>query len=166
MPGSSPGMTSVKKSSTRVTQTMELTRTVRSYRSFVPFLLCMGLFSIFLVRACGSPPKRCSAALSPLHRASRLGLPRGHALLELLRHDRPIGPGQQPLQQVHELRIAADQDPRLVLLYAMNDALRRHSRRVDRHRFEALDRLGAAGVVVDAGAGAGIAHDVGGDAAG
>ena len=42
----------------------------------------------------------------------------------------PIGRRPEPLQQVHEPRIAADQNPRLVFLDAGNDALRGRRRRL------------------------------------
>ena len=79
---------------------------------------------------------------------------------------RPIGRRAKPLQQVHQAGVVADQDARLVFLDALDDAQRGGLRRGLGDRIEPLDRFRAAGIVGHAGAGAGIAGDVGGNAAG
>src|ERR1700682_158030 len=89
----------------------------------------------------------------------------GH-LLDPARQHGPISGGPQALQQVHEARVVADQNPRLVLLDATNNAQRGGGGRGLCRGVEALDQLRAALIVGDAGAGAGVAHDIGGDAAG
>src|SRR5882672_8497493 len=89
----------------------------------------------------------------------------GH-LLDPARQHRPIGAGPQALQQVHEARVVANQYPRLVVLDALNNAQRGGGRRDFCDGIETLDRLRAARIVGDAGAGAGVAHDIGGNAAG
>src|SRR5882757_329182 len=88
----------------------------------------------------------------------------GH-LLDPARQHRPIGAGPQALQQVHEARVVTNQYARLVVLDALNDAQRGGGGRGFCDGIETLDRLRAARIVGDAGAGAGVAHDIGGNAA-
>ena len=74
--------------------------------------------------------------------------------------------GRNRCSRSRKPRVVADQDARLVFLDAGDDALGGGRRRGLGHRIEAVDRFRAARVVGDAGAGAGIAHDVGQHAAG
>src|SRR5438270_13415004 len=84
-------------------------------------------------------------------------------LLHATAEHRPVSAGSQALQQVHETRILADQNAWLVLLDALDDAPCGGRRGLGK-AVEAFDRLGAAGIIVDAAAGARVARDVGGDA--
>src|SRR6478736_4823814 len=92
-------------------------------------------------------------------------LPRLRGLQPARQHG-PIGGGEETLQQVHHAGVVADQDARLVVLDALDDALRGGSGRGSGDAVEPLDRSCAALIVGHADAGAGVADDVGGDAAG
>src|ERR1700744_3066093 len=61
--------------------------------------------------------------------SSPASLPRLRQLLDPARHRRPVSRGAKTLQQVHEAGVAADQDARLVLLDAGDDAQRGGFRR-------------------------------------
>src|SRR5882724_8855650 len=106
----------------------------------------------------------CFAALAMTN--SNFLLPRLGHLLDPARQHGPIGAGPQALQQVHEARVVTNQYPRLVVLDALNDAQRGGGRRGLCDGIETLDRLRAARIVGDAGAVAGVAYDIGGNAAG
>src|SRR5579859_6575894 len=89
------------------------------------------------------------------------------AALDLLGDRGPVGRGAQALHEVEEARVAADQDPGLVLLDAFDDAERGAIRRLRRDFLEALDCLIATRIRVGhAAARARIARDVGGYAPG
>src|ERR1700722_10313086 len=96
----------------------------------------------------------------------RASLPRFLRSPDPLRQHRPVAGGPKALQQVHEDGVVADQDARLVLFDALDDAQGGGLGRGPRDRIEPLDRLRPARIVGDACAGAGVADDVGGDAAG
>src|SRR6202158_6566193 len=85
-------------------------------------------------------------------------LPRLGRLFDPARQHRPIGGGAKALQEVHEAGVVADQDARLVLLDALDDAQRRGGGRGPGDAVEPLDRLRAAFIVGHAGAGAGGAE--------
>jgi hypothetical protein len=97
---------------------------------------------------------------------TRKSLPRFRRLLEPARQHRPIAGGAKTLQQIHEAGVVADQDARLVVLDALDDAERSRRGRGFCDAIEPLDRLRAALIVGHACPGAGIADDVGGDPAG
>src|SRR4051794_5402776 len=74
-------------------------------------------------------------------------LPSLHRLLDAPSEHRPVGRGPKALQQVHEPRVVADQDARLVLLDPGDDAQRGGGRRGLGDGVETLDRLRAARIV-------------------
>ena len=73
----------------------------------------------------------------------------------------PIGFGLEPLQIVHELRIKPDQDARVVVLDALDDALRSPGRRGPRGAVETLERFGATRIRWKTSARTGVTRDVG-----
>src|SRR5258706_13720390 len=86
--------------------------------------------------------------------------------LQPARQHGPIAAGENALQEVHHAGVVADQDARLVVLDALDDAQRGGGGRGPGDAVEPLDRSRAALIVGHACAGAGGADDVGGDAAG
>ena len=68
-------------------------------------------------------------------------LPRLRRLLDPPRQHRPVGAGPQPLQEVHEAGVVADQDARGVFLDALDDAQRGGRGRGPGERVEPLDRF-------------------------
>src|SRR5262245_26137853 len=70
-----------------------------------------------------------ASSLTLLGMTASSSLPRVRHLLDPPGQHGPIAGRPEPLQQIHESRIAADQDARLVLLDPQNDPLRRRRRR-------------------------------------
>ena len=89
-------------------------------------------------------------------------LPRLRQLLDASAEHGPVCAGPQALHQIHEARIVADQDARLVFLDTTDDAQRGGGRRGLGKAVESFDRLRAPRIIIDATAGAGLARDVGG----
>src|ERR1035438_1827595 len=75
---------------------------------------------------------------------TKRSLPRHPRLLEPACEHRPITRGPKALQEIDEARIVADQNARLVLLDALDDAQCGCLRRGPGHRVKTLDRLHAA----------------------